>query len=119
MKTKKEKQVENVVRDVGGKNVLFVNDKAVGELMASSEFDYDPGDPTGDVSTGLSCVSYLLESLSQAGNEPVDGMTCWGLSQALQHYAHDVRKYLKPIAESAGTSMPKPRLKVVPLKVCK
>jgi hypothetical protein len=87
MKNKEAKPVERI--------------KVIGEVKSKSEFkfSYDPGDPVGDVATGLLCVGYLLESLSEAGNEPVDGMTCWGLSQALQHYAHDARKYLRPIAE--------------------
>jgi hypothetical protein len=74
--------------------------------VVSEELSYDPGDPVGDVATGLLCVGYLLESLSEAGNESVDGMTCWGLAQALQHYAHDARKYLKPIAEPCEVSLP-------------
>ena len=119
MKTKKEKSVKRVVCDVGGKNILFIDDKAVGEIRSRTEFDYDPGDTTRDVSTGISCVGYLLESLSQAGNEPLDGMTCWGLALALQHYAHDVRKYLKPVAESANPEIPETPLEIVPLAVGK
>ena len=119
MKTKKEKSVRREMREVDGKNILFVDDKAIGEIRPRSEFDYNPGNPTRDVSTGLSCVAYLLESLSDAGNEPVDGMTCWGLSQALQHYAEEVHKYLKPIAESADPALPEPRLVVTPFAVRK
>jgi len=95
MKSKNDKSVKRVAREVLGKNILFVNDKAVGEMKLKTDFYYDPGDPILDVATAVKCVGYLLESLSQAGNEPVDGMTCWGLSQALQHYAEDCRKYLK------------------------
>jgi hypothetical protein len=84
-----------------GLDKLKTEDTAMKNKEAKSGFNYDPGDPVGDVATGLSCVGYLLESLSEVGNESVDGMTCWGLSQALQHYAHDVRRYLKPAAESA------------------
>jgi hypothetical protein len=118
MKNKNEKSVKRILRQVGGKNILFVDDKAVGEFKRRNEFDYDPGDPVRDVATGLKCVGYLFESLSEAGNEPVDGMTCWGLSQALQHYAQDVRKYLKPIALSlAEMAESEPPFKVVPVAV--
>jgi hypothetical protein len=120
MKNKNEKSVKRILRQVGGKNILFVDDKAVGELKVRDEFDYDPGDPAGDVSKGLKCVGYLLESLSEAGNESVDGMTCWGLSQALQHYAQDVRKYLKPKAESDPSQpLRESPLELLPLAVRK
>ena len=119
MKTKKEKSTSRVLRQVGGKNILFVNDKAVCEIRPKADFNYDPGDPVGDVSTGLLCVGYLLESLSEAGNESVDGMTCLGLSQALQHYARDASKYLKPIAASAERVESESPFEVVPLVVRK
>jgi hypothetical protein len=102
-RTKKLKTEDTAMKN---KEAKSMERKAVGEVKPKSEFNYDPGDPVGDVSTGLLCVGYLLESLSEAGNEPVDGMTCWGLSQALQHYAHDARKYLKPIAEPCEVSLP-------------
>jgi hypothetical protein len=100
MKNKNEKSVRREMRDVLGKNILFVNDKAVGEIKGmKDEFYYDPGNVVQDVATAVRCVGYLLESLSEAGNESVDGMACWGLSQALQHYAQDCRKYLREKAE--------------------
>jgi hypothetical protein len=46
-KATKEEPKGGVVRDVGGKNILFVDDKAVGELRAitlADELTYDPGD---------------------------------------------------------------------------
>jgi hypothetical protein len=101
MKTKKEKPVRREMRDVLGKNILFVNDEAVGEVRRKDDFYYDPGNVVQDVATGVRCIGYLLESISEAGNEPVDPMVCWGLSQALQHYADDCRKYLREKAQSA------------------
>jgi hypothetical protein len=47
MKTKKEKSSSRVLRDVGGKNILFVNDIAVGKLKLRDEFEYSHGDPVG------------------------------------------------------------------------
>jgi hypothetical protein len=120
MRNKNEKSVKRILRQVGGKNILFVDDEAVGELKVRDEFDYDPGDAVGDISKGLKCVSYLLESLSDAGNEPVEGMVSWGFSQALRHYSEDVRKYLKPIAEPHPSKpLRESPLKLVPLAVRK
>jgi hypothetical protein len=100
MKNKREKSVRREIRDVLGKQIMFVDDKAVGEFKGmKDEFYYDPGNVVQDVATGVRCVGYLLESISEAGNEPVDPMVCWGLSQALQHYAKDCRKYLREKAE--------------------
>jgi hypothetical protein len=44
------------------------------------------------------CIAYLLDSLSEAGNEPIEEMTAYGLNLALQRYASDVPRYLKPKA---------------------
>jgi hypothetical protein len=121
MKNKKEKSVKRILRQVDGKNILFVNDEAVGELKVRDEFDYDPGDLARDVATGLKCVGYLLESLSQNGNEPVEGWILYGFSQALTHYAHDVQGYLKSRAASGPSepAIPKSPLELVPFAVRK
>jgi hypothetical protein len=61
-------------------------------------FEYDPGDVEGDAMTGVLAVSYLLDSLSSVGNDPIDGVIAQGLAQVLKHYAGDICKYLKPAA---------------------
>lgn len=120
MKTKKEKSTSRVLRQVGGKNILFVNEEAVGEIELRRELDYDPGDPVGDVSNALMSISYLMESLSENGNKEVDGVIVNGLSLAARYYAEDVHKYLRPRNEDNffSTSMKSP-LKLVPLAVRK
>jgi hypothetical protein len=68
------------------------------ERILVSELRYDdPGRATGAIK-GLLCASYLLDSLSDGGNEPLDGRIAQGLSLVLQKYAGDV-SHLKPKAD--------------------
>jgi hypothetical protein len=62
-------------------------------------FYYDPGECTRDVTTGMRSIAYLLESISNVGNDPVDGIIGQGLSFALTHYADKAEKYLKEKSE--------------------
>jgi len=101
-KIKKDKSEAAVVREVGGKSILFVAGKAAGEIQLKRELDYNPGDPVGDISIRVMCISSLLESLSQDANRELDGFIACGFPDARRHYA-EVRKYLKPPAESDST----------------
>jgi hypothetical protein len=116
-KSKKDKSKTAVVREVDGKNILFVNDKALAEILQPNFPYYDPGDTAGDIANGMACIAYLLESLSQAGNEEIDGFIACGFSSALRRYSEDVGRYLQP---KAGPNPPdSSQLELVPLAVRK
>lgn len=63
---------------------------------------YEPGDVVADVVNGIGAAAYLLESLSDAGNDPIDAMVAYGLSTALRHYAECADQYLVAKAPKAG-----------------
>jgi hypothetical protein len=63
---------------------------------------YDPSDSPGDVAKGLLAVSYLLDSLSDAGNECLDGPIALGLCYALRAYSNKAR-ILEPPFQSRLT----------------
>ncbi len=67
-----------------------------------STLKYEPGDTVADVVNGIGAVAYLVESLSDAGNDKIDGIVAYGLSVALRHYAACADRYLTAKAPKAG-----------------
>lgn len=79
----------------------------------TAELTYEPGNPAGTAAKGILAVAYLLDSMSDAGNYPIDASAACGLARVLEHYAETVRKDLK-----AKAAAPEPPLKIKPLKLC-
>jgi len=71
---------------------------AVPKFTLEEAFDYEPHDSVGDVTKGTLAVAYLLDSVSNFGNDPIEGQLAQGLAFALRHYAKDVRDLLAPRA---------------------
>ena len=83
----------------GSKRVLRIDKR---ERILISELRYDDPGRATDAVKGLLCASYLLDSLSDGGNEPIDGRVAQGLSLVLQKYAGDIRS-TRSGAESPAT----------------
>lgn len=69
---------------------------------AKTSLKYEQGDVAADVVNGIGAIAYLLESLSDIGNDGIDGEVAYGLSSALRHYARHAEHYLTAKAPKAG-----------------
>ena len=73
--------------------------KPAPKFTLEEAFDYDPGEYLADLVKGILAVAHLLESVSNSGNDPIDGQVAQGLALALRHYGKDAQAYLKQKAE--------------------
>jgi hypothetical protein len=64
------------------------------KIIFENAFDYEYANNPRDVVKGLFSIAYLLDSISELGNEEVEGPICNGLAYALKRYAGNVKGYL-------------------------
>jgi hypothetical protein len=81
---------------------MATRESVIHSVQQQKSLKYESGDVAADVLNGIGAIAYLLESLSDIGNDALDGMTAYGLSIALRHYAACADRYLTVKAPKAG-----------------
>lgn len=79
--------------------IIAQREKLAPKFTIQDAFDYDANDCVMDAIKGTLSVAYLLESLSEFGNEDLDGQIAQGFACALRRYAAHIGAYLKPKTE--------------------
>jgi hypothetical protein len=80
---------------------MATRESVIHSVQQQKSLKYESGDVAADVLNGIGAVAYLLESLSDGGNDPIDGTTAYGLSIVLRHYAACADRYLTAKAPKA------------------
>jgi hypothetical protein len=73
----------------------YLHTRLKSDSTSEGVFYFDSGMTKEEVTTGIRCIAYLLESISCRGNDAIDGQVAQGFSLALKHYARNVEIYLK------------------------
>ena len=60
-------------------------------------YDYGPGDRKGASLKGLMAVAYPLDSITDVGNEDLEGQIASGLAYVLRHFAGEVNDLVNPV----------------------